>query len=247
MAKRLEELKTFLLARKYPIQLIEGGINKAKAIEVTTLRATKEITQENTIAYVSTHNPINVEFFNTIHENLTILTQDTRMKDIMSNFKIIKSKRQPNNLKKLPTRARCTPNRPIKGIERCKRSNCGLCPYLLEGKTYTFKSGQHFTLKFNGSCNIENVIYAMKCNGCSQDYIGETGNLRNSVTLHKQHIRHPDMAILPVSRHIAECAGNQDIKFQIIPIYKMNNSDSGTRKRKELQLIKVFKPALNAK
>ena len=169
------------------------------------------------------------------------------MVDIMSNYKIIKSKRQPNNLKKILTRSRFTPNRPITGMERCKRSNCGLCPYLLEGKEFKFQSGKQFTLKFNGSCNIQNVIYAMKCSGCSKDYIGETGNLRNRVTLHRQHIRHLNLAILQVSRHIAECANNLDIKFQIIPIYKMYTSDSGTRKRKETQLIQTFKPALNSR
>ena len=48
----------------------------------------------------------NSELFNSIHENLSILQEDETMNQILQEFQIIKSKRQPRNLKKLISRAK---------------------------------------------------------------------------------------------------------------------------------------------
>ena len=38
-----------------------------------------------------------------------------------------------------------------------------------------------FHVKQNMNCNVENVLYALRCNGCDEIYIGQTGDkLRNS-------------------------------------------------------------------
>ena len=42
------------------------------------------------------------------------------------------------------------------------------------------------------SCDVNNVIYAIKCNGCKELYIGQTGDkLRTRRTIHAQQIRDP--------------------------------------------------------
>ncbi len=70
-------------------------LNRNTLLTITTK------TVENVIPFVSTHNPKNPDIFNsTIKSNIAILHQDDRMKRIFSNYKFIKSKRQPNNLKK---------------------------------------------------------------------------------------------------------------------------------------------------
>ena len=57
------------------------------------------------------------------------------------------------------------------------------------------------------SCDVKNVVYVMKCRGCGEEYIGETGNpLRQRVTIHNQQIRDPKTRMLKVSEHIANCA-----------------------------------------
>ena len=58
------------------------------------------------ITYVSTFNPKNPELFNSTRENLPILQEDETMNKILQEFQIIKSKRQPRNIKKLITRAK---------------------------------------------------------------------------------------------------------------------------------------------
>ena len=68
------------------------------------------------------------------------------------------------------------------------------------------------------SCDVKNVIYVMKCRGCGEEYIGETGNfLRKRVTVHNQQIRDPSTRMLKVDIY-------NNIKFnyltsECIPFY----------------------------
>ena len=54
---RLNELKTALLKREYPLQLIEHGITKAKNLDMQTLRSPKEQTNKDNITFIETYNP----------------------------------------------------------------------------------------------------------------------------------------------------------------------------------------------
>ena len=63
------------------------------------LRIVRKKTDNDIITYVSTFNPKNPELFNSIRENLQILQEDETMNNILQEFQIIKSKRQPKNLR----------------------------------------------------------------------------------------------------------------------------------------------------
>ena len=106
MDLRFQELKDFLQRKKYPENLIEAGICKAKAIDMKTARQLKTNETENTIPYVSTYNPRNIEIYSEIKNDLTVLQRDEHMKDVLHNYKFIKSKRQDRNLKHIHTRNR---------------------------------------------------------------------------------------------------------------------------------------------
>ena len=71
--KRLEELKVCLIKRHYPLAVIEYGIEKAKDIDITTLRTPHEHTGTDIITFVTTHNPNNVNMFNFLQINKEIL------------------------------------------------------------------------------------------------------------------------------------------------------------------------------
>ena len=64
-------------------------------LEKNTLRTVKDKTGDQVMPYVSTQNPKNPEIYNDIQFNLPILHEDPKMSNILSNFKMIKSKRQP--------------------------------------------------------------------------------------------------------------------------------------------------------
>ena len=170
------------------------------------------------------------------------------MKEILQNLSILKSVRQPPNLKKLLTRAKFTDEThpPTNTVTRCNRSNCGLCTHLLEGNTFTFKCGKTVTTKFNMSCDVRCVIYVMVCQGCQEEYIGETHNLRERMRVHRQHLRQPETRTIYVSQHIDQCTKSQP-KFKTFPIFKMKTADLLTRRKKETDLIECFKPKLNKK
>ena len=96
------------------------------------------------------------------------------------------------------------------------------------------------------SCNVSNVIYAMKCRGCGEEYIGETGGLlRRRVTVHNQQIRDPRTRMLKVSEHIDICANTLTPKYHIFPFYKMYSESTSLRRTKERYFINTLKPKLN--
>ena len=96
------------------------------------------------------------------------------------------------------------------------------------------------------SCDAKNLIYVIKCKGCDEEYIGETGDtLRHRLTVHRQQIRDARVRILYVSNHIANCARFQPVKFTILPLYKMQTDCVSARKMKEKRFIGLFKPKLN--
>ena len=150
-----------------------------------------------------------------MRDKVPILKEDDKMRNILSKYKLIKVKRQPYSLKRLLTKAKFTSNNAALKVTKCNRSNCGLCILLLEGHTFTFKCGKkNFNTHGNMSCDVKNVIYVMKCRGCGEEYIGETGNLlRQRVTIYNQKIRDPITSMFKVSEHISNCVNAMTPKY----------------------------------
>ena len=93
------------------------------------------------------------------------------------------------------------------------------------------------------SCETLNCIYIIVCQGCDGTYIGETNNLRLRMNLHRDHsIKNIG---LPISKHIYNCASTKDIKFKVMPFYKVNKDDEFVRKEKEKHFMNKCKPTLN--
>ena len=139
------------------------------------------------------------------------------------------------------------PDRYILIYKICGTKRCGTCPYLKEGKEFTFSAtNETFRIKHSMSCTSNNLIYVITCAGCGKNYIGETGDvLRNRVTVHKQQIRDPSTRMLGVSKHIDECAVGLTPQFSIFPFYKILSSSENMRKNKEKLFISKYKPVLN--
>ena len=97
------------------------------------------------------------------------------MNEILSNLKLIKSKRQPNNLNRLLTKAKLNHNVDHE-VKRCNRHNCGLCIHLLEGNSIEINCRRKFYVHESMTCEVKNDVYVIKCRGCNEEYIGETGN-----------------------------------------------------------------------
>ena len=169
------------------------------------------------------------------------------VQSLLSNSKgteIIKSKRQPPNLKERITKGRITDNRTstTNFVSKCNRPNCELCKYLDESNSYNF-NGKIFYVNETMSCDVRNVI---PYNGCNEYYIGQTGNkLRTRRTIHAQQIQDPSTTQIPLSEHLDKCSTN-NTKFRIFPFFKMRTESISARLAKEKHFIDCFKPNLNA-
>ena len=184
--------------------------------------------------------------FGILKGNIHILTNDQTMREALSTSKIIKSKRQPPNLKKILTKAKFAEqsSRTIQKVFKCKRANCALCDYLAEGHSFNFK-GKIFYAKETMSCDVKNVIYVLQCNGCKGYYIGQTGNnQRSRRTVHAQQIRDHSKRQLFLSEHTDICC-RSDPKFTKFPFFKMHSESISARLAKEKYFIKRFNPNFN--
>ena len=225
---------------------IENGIRRAREIPQNILRnpSNNKNNEAEKIPYISTYNPNCQCLFPTVSNIFDSLKTNPDTKLFYENTKIVNSKRQPKNLKTILTSARLRLKDNNFKISKCQDKKCDLCNYLIEGSTFLFEKVHfNFRVNYSMSCNVMNCIYVLKCNGCKKIYIGETSNFRLRVNLHKHHVNRN--CGLNVSRHIHVCAKDQDIKFQIMPFYKITGDNVRIRKEKESYFIRKFQPALN--
>ena len=93
------------------------------------------------------------------------------------------------------------------------------------------------------NCKSKDVIYVLTCAGCGEQCVGETGGmLKDRMTLHRQHINNAQYRTLGVSKHISLCGSG---KYTVTPFYRLYNSNDDSRRQKESDFIKLFKPTLN--
>ena len=207
--KRLLELRMLLGKQNYPEGLIQKGIEKARTISVTELRSPKEENYEHKILPIVIKTPTNnPQIISKVKENPNCLKSSTKMKAIMDEIELIVSRRQPKNLTQHLTKARFS-STPSKGttVTKCNEPRCGTCNLIITGQSITFKNGKTWKVNSDMNCLSINIIYAIICPKCETFYIGQTENLRNRVTVHKEQIKHEKYRHLHVSEHLNLCNG----------------------------------------
>ena len=109
-------------------------------------------------------------------------------------------------IKRLLTKAKFTDTQELPKISKCYGPNCGVCEHLIIENEFVFQCGKTFNVKTTMSYEVRNLIYVIRCGGCQEEYIGETGDtLRHRRTVHRQQIRDASTRMLYVSGHIANC------------------------------------------
>ena len=202
--KRFQELILFLRKQNYPEGLIHKWTEKARKIDITELRSPKEEKHDHKILpIVITNNPNNPQIIDKVKENLNFLRSSRKMKAVMDETKLLVSRRQPKNLKQHLTKARfsSTPSKAAT-VTKCNEPRCGTCNLIITGESITFNNGKTWRIMSDMSCQSRNIIYAMICPKCESFYIGQTENLRNRVTVHKEQIKHKKYRHLQVSEHL---------------------------------------------
>ena len=240
METRFQELKEILIKKNYPRNLIERGIEQAR-----NPRRPKKTPEKNVIPFITTHNPNNPNTF-TRAKLLFNNFQSPKMKEVSQRFTLINSKKQPKNLKRTLTSAKFSATKEEWGTSQCNQPRCGTCPHIMSTKEVTFNKmpSNPFHIRGTFNCLAKNVIYVITCPKCGLQYIGQTSNLRNRVTLHKQHNKEPHLGLLPVNKHLRTCTDSSFPPFKICPI--MYKEDKNDRLLLETHFINLYQPELNA-
>ena len=226
------------------MKIIEAVIKKALSIPQEQLRQKSTKTSEHILPFISTHNPNNAQVFNIIKSSVDYL-KASKAPGFNKELKVIKSRRQAPNLKKILTKAEFTSRNP--GVSKCCDKRCECCHHLLLSDAYKFKNlDKTFKLKTSMSCDSSNLIYVLICSSCKEEYIGETGlnktKLRDRVRVYRQHIRQPQYQQLKVEGHLQTCSGGN---FKLFPFLQMRTDSKFFRKSFEERFQKLFKTKLN--
>ena len=134
-----KELHTTLHQRGYPTTLMNKVLELAEKIPQRELRNPKKHNNEKTLAYIATYNKNNPELFTEIMKNLKEIENNDKIKEILDTAKIIKSQRQPKNVKRILTSFVFGENT-TQGVTKCKSKQCKICDIIIEGKSFTFKN-----------------------------------------------------------------------------------------------------------
>ena len=225
---RLNELQNTLLSLKYPLKLINDAMNKC--IRSSTQKNQPSLFQP----VVFTYSKQNVHFF---HNSLYPGPLNIGTSFMTQEYRFMKSTRQPPNLIRLLN------TNFFFNTQKCNTSRCKTCPHLVELRKQVIIKNNIVVFNCNMTCVSTNVIYVINCLGCGHIYVGETSNeLRQRITLHRQHINHPEYSFLYVSSHIRTC----NKSFSIIPIFQLPTDSTYLRKKQESYFISILKPELNA-
>ena len=134
----------------------------------------------------------------------------------------------------------------IKKGKKCNRKKCSTCELIGNCSEVKFNNIEApFKIKAKMDCDAEDAIYLLNCGGYRKQYIGEAGELRVRVRIHKQQIRDPNLRTLYVSHHITHCTIGKEKLFEIIPFYFVNHGDRLYQEKIEEYFIDKFKPELN--
>ena len=240
---RLNQLKGFLRQQGYPDSLIRNGITKA--IDKGPITGEGRHTDDtNVIPLVTTFNPCNTNVLPFVRSCEKVLRKSERMNHILDNSKIINSKRQPKNLKRILTSSKFDSNILEARVSKCGDKRCKTCPDLIQGKEITFVNGKHFEVKSNMNCKTEFVVYTLTCKNCGEFYVGKTTNmLKQRMTVHRQQTNDANLRVLNVNKHFYSCSGGG---FNIFPIYSVSNANDSMLEEKEKLFIRILQPSLNA-
>ena len=191
--KHLSLLKTKLLDRNYPINLINYQFSRArKSVRKDLIfQPKKSKTKDQKVRLIFTHNSGGPPLHKWFREGKKLLVKNDEAKKMGENFQI--AFRQPKNLQRIvcgPKKSAENIHSNISGCFKCNHCRVA-CPILTEGGSFTStNTGKTYKIKQFIDCDSMNVIYLSTCKKCKGQYVGKSKTkfkLRHSN--HKQEIK----------------------------------------------------------
>ena len=191
------------------MQIIKKGLQNALSIPQEEFRQVKQKYPENILPFINMFNPKNTQIFNIIKSSVKFL-ETNEVPRFDKELKVIQSRRQAPDLKKLLTKVEFKSGEPY--VKACGDKRCECCSYLLLSNAYKFKNVEvTFKLKIRFTCDSSNLIHVVIGSNCKEEYIRETGinllKLRDRVRIYRQYIRQEHYQQLKVEGHLRTCGG----------------------------------------
>ena len=256
---RLQELRTFLQEKRYPKSVIDSGINRALQLNrAVLLEESNPASDSSNLPFVFTNNCANPNVLESIRKAADIMLPSDRMREVMSDKKIIAAKRQPRNIRSMLFRPRFQSNQSTQSssqgsVSRCRDDPnrvgrvgqpCRCCDFLNICTSITFEgSSQSFEIRHHFTCDTSNLIYALTCGTCGANYIGQTERpLRERCGDYRRAVNSQNFS-QGVHEHLSKCGNGI---FSMTPFFKIKgNTDHSTILTYEDMFIKKYKPRLN--
>ena len=184
-------LATHFIRRGYPKYLIERAYHRAELLDRDTLieknsptkiAQTTPKTKQNddpTFYLVTTYNPRNPPIREIVEKNWHLLERSKTRG--LTDAKLIFGQRRNKNLSDQLVRAStktATHSQTHITTHPCNRDkNCRYCPTLNKtGEIVSTTTGRNFQSMKSVNCQSSNLIYAITCNYCHIQYVGQTKN-----------------------------------------------------------------------
>ena len=244
--RHTDHLKHYLLARKYPILLIDEAISKARAIDrQSLLYPDPRSTDDPTFTAVTTYHPDNPFKSTIIKQHWDILATHGDTLHIF-NSKLNIAYKRTRSLRDILVSSRfksITPTYIHIGSHPCNKP-CVTCPYFVR-KTHFMSTSTRikYKIKQNINCQSHSCIYVIECTKCHKQYVGQTSQTINQRFYgHRQDIRDNNEKTLP--RHIhSECPNSDVIIYGIQRFHTNEHILRTTTEAAWIQVLTTIRPA----
>ena len=213
--RNLQDLRNFLLDRKYPSNVIERGIHNAKLQGPAPVQKTPSSKVIPLIApYLGNLDSTNI--VNTTRD-LIASSSNERLTKAFEDAKLVQCYTQTPNLLRILSISHFNTDGPTRGKEpgifHCSSKKCEICSlnYLQECKDFVTSNGTQWKIKCHITCKSLNVIYFLKCCFClSTTKLGKTDNLQERTNNHRSGCRKGKTSD-KFDNHVYQCARAQNV------------------------------------
>ena len=239
--KRFSELKDLLLSRGYKARGIDAAIDRAR--KIPRLEALKRVVRSKTArrpVFVITYDPRLPSISGIVKKHWRSMVQDPHLAEVFPLPPLIAYKR-PANIRdklirsKIPTKTSGRPKREVPGMKKCL--NCPICPFVQTGRSVK-STATNYTVDINTAvnCQSKNIIYALGCNKCSEQYVGESERtLQDRFSEHKGYVTNSILSKATGNHFNQQGHKISDMKITIIE--KVHSKDPQFRKQREKMYI----------
>ena len=242
---RLKELKELLQARKYPENVIDSAITKARKIprKIALYKVRKKSEQKRPV-FALKYDPRlpPVQQIQAKHWR-AMVAQNQYLAEVFKQPPLVAYRRQRNLQdilikSKVPPAIQRYPSREVKGMVKCGKS-CPACPYIHSGREIKINQRETWKINRKVSCDTFNCVYLIHCEKCGQNYIGETGRLlKNRFSDHRGYITNQVLSV-STGNHF-NLPGHSLAHVKVTILEQVKKTDIMYRKEREKYFINKF-------